>query len=296
MRSKIINMVGRKENRSFVVKPTDDALTSPLRNKIKQDTASIDINFDNNLAPLSPDSDKRRRVQNSDGETFVEMMSTSTATVFVNESPQHEAANRKIQFSKSRIGLFQPHDTEYFEFTVTADVINRRLGKKRPCSQKKAMGCTAAEFLAECGAIIVSKVNKIAGYHLAHRQGWAIGGSQKARNLDASTAGSNYSTLFTIESPLVHIIIEDNVAAIKVSGVVHYHPKVPIPCEIIYNLSWGNGRSAKVSTFPLNHRIPTIDEHIVAKAVLSATRTPSKKRKAPVDDPDEVGSMNNFNI
>lgn len=281
MRSKIVKMVGRKEKKSFVVEYTDESCTSPQRKQLLDQTTGIDVRFERELFPLTPDPDNRSRVRDSQGDSFVQMMTTSSVSVYVNESPSRERTERKVQFSDVRQRLFTPQPTQEFEFTVTANDVEKRLLEKRPLSQKQAKGQSANELFEEYGAIIVRKTKKkIESFHLAHRHGWVLGGPQDANNLDPSTAGSNYATLFTIESPLIHLVLEEGIEQINVTGKVHFDLRVPVPCKIVYDLSWGNGRTAQVSTYPLDRRSPTLDEHEVAKATLSITRTPQKKRTA----------------
>jgi hypothetical protein len=283
MKSKVISMVGRKDKKSFVVTP-QEPLTSPVKKKFLKDTEGVDVQFSEKVTPLSPDVDNRPRVKVGDGKTYVEMIQSSTFSVYVDETPERPKVERRVKFGHLRQRLFEPVEREEkFEFEVTADDVVKRLKLKRPCTQKQVTGFSAKEKFEEYGAMIVGYTKEyLIQFHLAHRQGWALGGSQSKENLDPSTAGSNYATLFTIESPLVNLLLQDDIESINVLGVVHYREDAPIPYEITYSLFWGNGRTATVSVFPLNFRTPTLDEHSVAKATFSATRTPqrrSSKRK-----------------
>ena len=169
-----------------------------------------------------------------------------------------------------------------FSFRVDKETILGRIGKGRARSQRQVTGYSAKEFFEFLGAEIKQKTYG-SFYHLAHRHGHALGGAQARHNLDPATEGSNYHTLFQIESPLRDLLLDDALAieSVDVYGEIEYHPKLPLPQKITYTLSWGNGKTIITSIYPLSYATPTMADHQMARAFFRSQKTPAANRKAP---------------
>ncbi len=174
------------------------------------------------------------------------------------------------------------HKPPNFSFRVDKKTILGRMGKGRVRSQRQVTGYSAKEFFEFLGAEIKEKTYG-SFYHLAHRHGHALGGAQAEHNLDPATEGSNYHTLFQIESPLRDLLLDDALAveSVDVYGDIEYHPKIPLPQKITYTLTWGNGKSITTSIYPLNYAKPTMADHQMARAFFRSQKTPAANRKAP---------------
>lgn len=177
--------------------------------------------------------------------------------------------------------LFEPKP-DTFSFQITKNGIISRQGIPRPVSQGAVIGMSASEIFKKFGLI---SINTPWGthYHLAHRQGWVLGGSQSHWNLDAATAGSNYHTLFFIESPAKSLVLKEEVG-ISVQGQVYYHRTLPIPIKITYTLRWGNGREIQKSIYPLDPEAPKRGSHLLAEAAFFSVRTPKRKAEDEAAD------------
>lgn len=272
-------MFSRKESRKFVINPINSKTNW---DQFRKDTQDVEISFQT-LSDISPDKKTlRRRARDPQTQThYIEFMSTSAGEIFIEESPCKKQQTSEVRFDKippiaelreTHPELFEDPQKEYFSFIITPEDIHNRIGAKRPVSQHQVVGHSAKKIFEAYGAIIHQETSE--KLHLAHRHGWSLGGSQTKENLDPATAGSNYSTLLTIESPLKHLLKGEGVQTMQVNGTVIYHPLIELPMEIIYELSWGNARSAKVHIYPLEHRKPTYSEKIVAHALLKAIRSP----------------------
>jgi hypothetical protein len=288
----LINIVSRKEDRAFVISPSKDSQLSSQdsQKKLEELALGVDVRFEQ-LKPLSPSKNGSPRGCDSKGNPFVRIMTSSSADCFIQESPQKlsptsgEVRFRNIpslaKLKQLNPAYFENPIIERFEFTVDRETIDERSGKKRPCSQLKAFGCTAKDKLKEHGAILLDEENNRLRslFHLAHRQGWGVGGAQDKANLDPATAGSNYATLLRIEDVLIRQIKSQGIQSMKVEGQAIYHPELPIPMQIIYTLKWGNARELIHTIEPLNRRIPVLGENIVANAMFALTRSPAVKEK-----------------
>ncbi len=304
-----IQMLARPtpEDKVFVIKPQGqyaDKKNPLLDEDFKKKVANEHVRV-TSLVPRSPDHANRQCVATSDnpnGPKFREVMQTSSGTLFIEESPEKKSSSAsttvqgEVRFAgipsldelrRERPELFLDLKTESFQFILTEKMIHERSGQRRPRSQTQVVGYSAAEIFLMYGVVIAQKVKKITMFHHAHRQAWSFFGSQSKDNLDPSTAGSNYHTLFNIESPLKYLIVNDKVPFVKVQGTVIFHPLLPFPMEVQYVLTWGNGRVAKISTFPLEYRSPTLSEHQVATAVIQSLITPEKVARPKSDDDDD---------
>ena len=285
----MIHMLGRpSKKRKFVINQT--SFTSEhIRTELTQRLSSVDFRIEN-LTDRSPDKNKLPRVLGQDETSYVQILSTSSGSVYMDESPQKapEQALREVRFkSIPPIAELRTEDPAYFEtprtqtfdFSITRKDVEARMNKKRTKTQRQVVGCTANEIFVAYNTIFEEQMNSFrnAPFHHAHRRGWSLGGAQAKENMDPGTAGSNYSTLFLIESPLKNLLREDFTEMtdnMHVYGTVKYHPKVNLPMEITYQLRWGRSRTYTTSVYPLNHRIPTVSENKVAKAVIKAVRSP----------------------
>ena len=187
---------------------------------------------------------------------------------------------------KTHPKLFEPKP-DTFSFTITKKGILSREGVPRPVSQGRVVGLSAAEIFKKFGLISIDTPWGT-HYHHAHRQGWMLEGSQSLANLDPATAGSNYQTLFFIESPAKRLVLEEGVD-IKVEGTVYYHETLPIPVKISYKLSWGNGRKIHKSIYPLEPEGPKQGSNALSEAAFFAIKTPRRKVHDDTRETDELG-------
>ena len=140
-------------------------------------------------------------------------------------------------------------------------------------------GYSAAEIFKHLGVNFNPRMARY--FHLAHRQGWAMGGDQSKENLDPATAGSNYTTLFYIESTIKYLLKDKNVSEIEVIGNIVFHESVPgLPVKITYTCKWENGAFSK-DIYPLNPRRPTISEYNASKVMVEAEHEYRVGRKIP---------------
>ena len=88
-----------------------------------------------------------------------------------------------------------------------------------------------------------------------------MSGEQSKSNLDATTAGSNFDTLFKIETPIKGLLKSRLTSQIRVDGTVYFIDEVQrIAKSIIYHLTWNQNKSYTVEIDPLSIRFPTRDE------------------------------------
>lgn len=282
----LFHLVGREEQRNMYVETT----ASPVTRVVKQHPSNFTLQ-QKSLNVASPDIYTRKVRRDRDGNEFVEFYSTSNATVFIQVSPQKDFSEtnpKNINVEQPFVGkpslhevnkanpqLIQNARREQFEFEVTKEMIDARRGAAREKTQQNVYGTSAATCFSAENAVMPAKSKS--SFHLAHRQGHCLNGSQTKTNLDPATAGSNYTTLFLIENPIIELFNRQNIALMNVKGVVTFDPRATsssLPLQVTYNLSWGNGRTAQIIICPLNHRHPTMDENTIAIKLLEAARTP----------------------
>jgi hypothetical protein len=186
---------------------------------------------------------------------------------------------------KEKPDLFNPKP-DTFSFIITKEGIRSREGVPRPVSQGAVVGMSAVEIFKRFGLITI-ETPWGKHFHHAHRQGWILCGAQSRDNLDPSTAGANYQTLFYIESPAKTLVIEQGVE-IEVKGTVHYHETLPIPVKITYQLKWGHGREIRKSIYPLDGQGPTQGANKVARAAFWAVRTPGRPESIKEETKDDL--------
>ena len=294
MKPNLIRSVTRTAKRKFIVQAHDSESEQRVKVAFSNTNVSDEVSF-TALTPRSPDGYKRARGLNSeDGRTYVEFLSTSSGNVFIEETPIKQSISASevcssselrfenmpsiVELRKNNPDAFDSVKTEPFDFKVTKEDIESRIGVKRNKTQQQAFGCSAKDVFEAIGMHITSSFGQ-RQYHLAHRQAWFLGGEQVKGNLDPATAGSNYSTLANVESPLKNLLESESIDNMHVFGEVKYHPLLPVPMEITYTLSWGNGRTFQAKIHPLEPRTPVFSEHIVANAMLGTARTPEKAEK-----------------
>lgn len=273
------NLFARPEERKYVLVPKNNLRTPEALRAFQEHLPNVTVQTDDPNY-RTPDKYDRRRIRDETAETnsFSHMMSTTSGDLYIEDTPEKQNELRFAdipsiaELRKTRPNLFKSLRTEAFEFVVTPAMIRQRRGAKRPISQNQAMGCSARDLLEEYDAIITESTQA----HLAHRHGWSLGGAQRAENLDPGTAGSNYTTLMLIESPLKELVINEEIQTMRVHGTVIFHPLVPMPMEIRYQLGWGNGRSATISIYPLEPRKPTVSEYYASRTLLQFVRTPER--------------------
>jgi hypothetical protein len=164
-----------------------------------------------------------------------------------------------------------PDHLEKFEFKVTREIIHSRKGKSRFQTQKQVMnGKPAIEVLIELG-LPICPAEDGRKYHWAHRHGWAVGGEQAKENLDPSTAGSNYQTLFKVEKPIHDLLFSQQVDTVNVSGLVLFHDKIfelekkRVAIQVLYVISSDKVQEPiYVCIDPLSHQSPTMQEAYIA--------------------------------
>lgn len=145
-----------------------------------------------------------------------------------------------------------------FSFTITR---NDLVFKKRRYNQKNITHYTARDFLK----IFAEKLPLNKKYHLAHRRGHHLGGDGSVENLDAGTAGSNFTTLCYIETVIDKLLIKGNAQVITVNGEVTYDAEYRcIVRHIDYYIYADNIKIYTKRIEHLEHRKPRIEEHDLA--------------------------------
>ena len=288
----LISLLGRKHKPQYKLTKTDGTSLTPHRmTKAKEYTSAFDVGF-SPLALLSKNKKARKRAVSADDSRFADDprfeldMASSEMALWRKMTPQKNAF-----FSPNRVVISKLHSDkedepvkklsfaydadskkgtiELFEFTVTQEDILERIDAKRPVSQKKAMGDVSALEIMQALGVIVTEKQSGRNFHLAHRRGWSLKGEQSKENLDPMTAGSNYDTLFKIEAPLKKILLDQEVDEVYVKGGVEFDNDSGLPFKVTYNLSWGTMDFIEVVIDPMSHRVPTVDEHEVAKSFFS---------------------------
>lgn len=285
----LIHLMGRKNKPKFKFTQPDGTQLTPRRlEKIKAKTSHFDVSF-SPVVPTHPGKSAREGAESSSGSLFEQDMTSSSMTLWREKTP-----SRSSLFSPHRVVIAPPREeskkvckqldfsydvvtkkdtTELFDFTVTQEEILSRMGAKRPCSQKSVWGnVTALEVMEAVGVVITEKQNG-RSFHWAHRRGWSLHGEQKRENLDPMTAGSNYDTLFKVEAPLKKLLFEDKLSEIFVNGTINFDKDYGLPRKITYRLSWGTTSFIEIVIDPMSHRIPTVDEHEIAKTFFGIERS-----------------------
>lgn len=286
-RTRLIWMVGRRSEPKFkITTPSGVPLTPQKKASIKQILKDFDCSFSPLDRIVPPGRIPRERASNKRGETFERDISLGDLAIWRGMTPQKGTAGEisaspyRLECQKSvpsspgsrnlrRTLFFSPSKPKKnlikrFEFTVTRESLESRLHMQRPTSQKQVMGgYSATEVFRAAGYIIDKKLKR--AHHWAHRQGWMFGGAQQRDNLDPTTAGSNYDTLFKVEAPIAELLLERKYDSVKINGTVEFKPGSPAPFRITYLIDCGHGKPIEVVIDPLSHRIPTVAEFELAR-------------------------------
>ncbi len=273
----LLPMLGRNSKRKFAVK---QSYPSPEGKRLKEllssspSAARVDFRF-SGLEPCSPGPNGSPHLLGPNKTPYREAMRASKATLFIEASPDKDKHRTDfvvgVDFDKQFAESFfhEKAETTSFSFVVTANGIKQRAGESRSCGQKEAVGgYSAAEIFEKLGVQFNKKISK--HFHLAHRHGWGLGGAQVKANIDPATAGSNYTTLFWIESTIRYLLNRKDIAEINVQGSITFHKDIPgLPEKITYTCSWPQGEFVK-DIYPLRPRRPTIDEFHASNALALA--------------------------
>lgn len=282
----LIDLLGRKHKPQYKITKSDGASLTPRRvAKTKENTSSFDLSYSPLVLLPSSGIRARDRAVSLDGACYERDMESSDMALWRKKTPKKDSffspdririspmlsdrsslLYKKLDFSYDAVS--KKDTIEIFEFSVTKKDILDRIGAKRPISQKRVMGDVSAfEVMKELGVIITEKQNG-RNFHWAHRRGWSLKGDQSKENLDPMTAGSNFDTLFKIEAPLKKLLLdsESEVDEVFIKGEVQFAKDSGLPFKITYKLSWGTIGYIQVVIDPMSHRVPTVDEHEVAKS------------------------------
>lgn len=267
----LINLLGKSHRPSYkLTTPNGSMLTPNKRARVQAATQEHDVSY----TPLQSmkNSERARAHAIVNGSKYERDLIVNDEIALWRKNtparPGDEPSPNRVKrttLPPCRLPFYASENApEYFEFSVTAEDIYARMGVKRPVSQTQVMaGKSAKDILIALGAII-SQNQDGRDFHWAHRHGWSLNGAQAKDNLDPTTAGSNYDTLFKVEAPIKSLLLEQGVDCVLVKGEVQFFDDVRLPKKITYVLSWGNGHSMEVIIDPMNSRIPTVDEHEVA--------------------------------
>jgi hypothetical protein len=271
----LIRLLGSRETTKFVYLPTQ-----PMSPDAKRKLSDIQVITDPKAIAIPlPEENGKQRALGVNGTPYKEAQRSSSGVLFKAAKMEEEVMyDREKLPSHDYLLKHYPelfNKPASFEFTVTKDEIMKRQGVKRGCSQNQLMGISAKDLMEILGIVISEK--SYHAFHWGHRHGHSLGGMQMKDNLDAQTAACNYRTLFLIEDPLKHLLLSSSdYDTVKVKGDVTYQPDLPLPEEITYTLSWGNGRTLTTTVYPLSYARPSIQDNQVAKTVVEITRTPFK--------------------
>ena len=274
----LVQILGRKHSPVFkITNPNGQKLSATLRDRM----STLEEKFQLDFSPVKTLSPLPGGVAEMNGQLYQQDMSTPELAVWRMLTPSKPrvpiapsllspevtkpAEDVLSYFSATAL----PSHVRRFEFSVTLAELLSRKGTPRPISQIKVMdGKRAEEVLKNLGALICDKQGP-EKYHWAHRQGWALGGEQSQDNLDPTTAGSNYDTLFKVEQPIYDLLMDGTTKEVFVKGLVILHSITPIPKKIIYEISTEQMASPiHVYIDPMSHRIPTVEESTLSEELL----------------------------
>ena len=280
----IIHLLGRKHKPEYKLTKRDGQSLSPAR-VAKTDFSAFNMSF-SPLEALPVQAAPRARASSADGSLFEQDIISNNMSLWRKRTPQKEDGSSPYRVRCSKPALSygalsfafdaesKKETKEFFEFTVTQEDVIQRVGVKRPIDQKMVMGGVSAVEVMKAIGVIVTEKQSGKKFHWAHRRGWSLHGEQDRDNFDPMTAGSNYDTLFKIEAPLKDLLFEKNIDEVFVKGEVEFDKENGLPFKISYNLSWGTLGFIQVIIDPMSHRVPTVDEHEVAKTFFGAAVIP----------------------
>lgn len=272
----LIERIGRHHKPTYkVTKPTGSPVTPKTKSRVSRRTQP---HFNVGFSPLKAmtTQGKPRTQATIAGDVYERDMCSAKLALWRKRTPQ----KLKDGFSPDRVQVRKPMSelacrtsphslfakkVDVFEFSVTAEDIYRRMGVRRPVSQKRVMDNTSAfDAMIALGAEIEHKSGR--NYHWAHRHGWSLNGAQAKENFDPTTAGSNFDTLFKVEAPIKGLLLDrSDIDEVFVRGHVEFPPREKIPSKIVYQISWNDSASIEVVIDPRKERVPTVDEHKMAR-------------------------------
>lgn len=172
-------------------------------------------------------------------------------------------------------------------YIITREDVLNRIGEGRPCSQKKVMeNYSAFEIFKAVGAII-DEHETGRDFHWAHRHGWGLGGLQEVTNLDAMTAAANYNTLFRVEEPIRHLLVDCGLEEIDVCCEVTYNLETNLPSLVKYTLNSGQENEMSIMVDPMSRRLPKDCETELSKSILSESYSSEQSSTSPMEELDD---------
>lgn len=154
---------------------------------------------------------------------------------------------------------------ETFGFDVSRNNLRR---SPRIISQNQVKKGRAKDHLKSQG-IEVEQTN--VKFHWAHRQACMFGGKQLSNNMDATTATSNYETLYCVEKPIQNLVFKHKVPSIDVEGKIYFLPsKTQVPNKIEYFFKNPQAQ-ARVVIDPLGCKSSTSSERRAMNALINST-------------------------
>lgn len=278
-RGSLISIVCAKRSRKFVIKPGSPSkikVATRIAKRVRTSASEVSFRDSSEVSFRSPDEKGLKRATGPKFTPYREVFRSSHATIMIQTSPEESKSPElelNVDFDPEFVAKYfsDASDDPTFEFTVTPDTILSRAGSPRPMSQKTAVGGYSAADVFKAMGVVFNDQLKTRDCHLAHRRGWGVGGSQDKPNLDASTAGGNYDTLIYIEDNIHHLISHLHVQSVHVQGsIVFVSNKVRLPQSITYTCTWNGDKTFSKTIYPLSTRRPSVEEHRVARAVVTA--------------------------
>lgn len=293
-KSRLLKLLARKEKRHFVVTGEENIENMPEDVEVKFGT----------VTPATPHASGSRRYKGPNDTPLRSAARTGKRAVYVEATP---SAKRSALTPRTEGHIPIPRDinqeftdnyfanvTQSFTFKVTRENLLQRAEEKRPISQKQAVGgLSAADIFRAIGVNIPKSEDR--NYHLAHRHGFGLGGQQEKTNIDPATKGSNYTTLFRVESVIRELLDKGDVDEVSVKGTIDFHEQIKgLPIRITYRVEFPNKEHFEASIYPLDTRVPTLEDHTVAlalakEAALSPPDIGPRKLKFGNDDEEEAG-------
>lgn len=250
----------------------------------------------------SPNTGKPRCVNldETNDETYRHIISANSlekkVDIFMTDTPiidKENNAAKEINIMPSRLeSLIDFCDSHpeimskpaQFSFDITRDSL---VIDKRKYNQKNITHYTAREFLE----IFAEKLPVNKNYHLAHRRGHHLGGSGTVDNIDAGTAGSNYTTLCYIETTVHNLLTNGDAEIITVTGDVAYDEQISCVVRHIDYCVFADGIKLFTKRIEhLEHRKPRLEEHSLAlglaEFMINNALTEEKEQEAAAEEPE----------
>lgn len=222
----------------------------------------------------------RKKALNERQEVYIQELTTSRYSMFRQQTPQTNTVSPyrvhidsqydevHAKSIKQKLDLEDLVEVENFSFDLTLkDLVSR--GKRNPTQNALMSHISSQEYLKAFGARLLEKTQHKIEFHWSHRRAWSLNGEQTKENLDATTAGSNYDTLFKVENPIKVLLKEHITTLIHVEGTVKFiNKKQRVAESITYHFTWNQGNSCTVIIDPLSLRTPTQDEADIAEMMV----------------------------